>query len=207
MFPEELETERLRLHRFCSETVAPRDLYEAASRHSDTIDEETAHVGWSAHDHVQESRRFLERCEQWWADGDRATYAVVPKETEGGGHDHPQAGDRGGAFAGYTELDVEWDRRSAELGVWLRKRFWGRGYSGERAGALLELAFERLDLEVVAAVHLDGNENARRAIEKYVEEYGGRYEGRLRNWRAPGGDPRDAHRYTISREEYRAATT
>jgi RimJ/RimL family protein N-acetyltransferase len=87
--------------------------------------------------------------------------------------------------------------------MWLRKPFWGRGYSGERAAALMELAFERLDLELVAVTHLVGNEKSRRAIEKYVEAHDGRHEGRLRNRDATGEDPRDLHRYTVSAEEYR----
>lgn len=207
MFPEELETERLRLLQFCRETVSPRDLYAAAGRPSDTIEEETALLTWDPHPHVERSRWVLETNEENWENGDRATYAIVPKATESDGRDdYPQAGDCGGAFAGFTGLDFSWDRRSVEFGTWLRKPFWGNGYLGERAPVLFELAFERLDLELVEAVHVHGNERARRGIEKYLDEYGGRHEGRLRNRLAPDGEPRDAHRYTISREEYRQAT-
>lgn len=207
MFPETLETDRLRLLRFCRDNVAVRDFYEAMSRHSDTVEEETAHVGMQPHDHLRDARDAIRSNEQLWDDGDRAIYAVVPRETEGDGRDdYPQAGDRGGAFAGFTGLSIDWDVRSADLGTWLRKPYWGRGYLGERTPVMLDLAFDTLDLELVASVHLHGNEPARRAIRKYVDEYGGRYEGRLRSWEAPDGEPRDAHRYTISRDEYRAAT-
>jgi RimJ/RimL family protein N-acetyltransferase len=109
-------------------------------------------------------------------------------------------------LAGTTNLHFDWGRRTAELGIWLRKPFWGRGYSGERAAALLELAFERLDLELVGASHQDGNEQSRRAIEKYVERFGGQYDGLLRNFVPRGDEVRDLHRYTISQEQYREAT-
>jgi RimJ/RimL family protein N-acetyltransferase len=108
-------------------------------------------------------------------------------------------------LAGTTNLHFDWDRRSAELGIWLRKPFWGRGYSGERAAALLELAFDLLDLEVVGASHQDGNEQSRRAIEKYVERFGGQYDGLLRNFAPKGDEVRDLHRYTISKEQYQNA--
>ena len=66
----------------------------------------------------------------------------------------------------------------------------------------MELAFCRLDLEVVAVTHHADNDNSRRAIEKYVEAHGGRCEGLLRNWIPYGEEVADEYRYTISREEY-----
>jgi len=52
-----------------------------------------------------------------------------------------------GEIAGFGGFSVDWEKRTAVLGTWLRKRFWGRGYSGERAAALVEVAFENLDLD------------------------------------------------------------
>ena len=44
-------------------------------------------------------------------------------------------------------------------------------------------------------------------IEKYVERYGGRHEGLLRQHSPrPGGEVTDQHRFTITEEEYREAT-
>lgn len=64
------------------------------------------------------------------------------------------------------------------------------------------MAFDRLDLELVSAACIDGNEKSRRAITKYVERYDGRYEGLLRNWLPVDDTVADVHRYTISRAEY-----
>jgi len=51
------------------------------------------------------------------------------------------------------------------------------------------------------------NEKSRRAIEKYVEAHGGTYEGLIRNELVRDGDgPADVHRYSVTREEYGAAT-
>jgi RimJ/RimL family protein N-acetyltransferase len=54
--------------------------------------------------------------------------------------------------------------------------------------------------------HHADNEKSRRAIEKYVEAHGGRCEGRLRNWVPYGDEVADEYRYTITQDEYRAAT-
>ncbi|WP_279387616.1 GNAT family N-acetyltransferase [Natrarchaeobius chitinivorans] len=100
----------------------------------------------------------------------------------------------------------EWDRRMARIGFILGRPYWGRGYAGECADALTAVAFDHLDLEVVAIDHAEGNERSKRTIESFVDEVGGSYDGLLRNWLAIDGDVADHHRYTIGKEEYRRAT-
>ena len=68
--------------------------------------------------------------------------------------------------------------------------------------ALLRLAFDRLDLELVAIGYEDGNEKSKRAIEKFVETVGGQYDGVLRNRTPLGDEIADHHRYTVTREQY-----
>jgi RimJ/RimL family protein N-acetyltransferase len=115
----------------------------------------------------------------------------------------PREGEDGaGEAAGEAELAAVWDERTAFMTFGLRKRFWGRGYSGERAGALVRLAFEHLDLELLSVTHLVGNENSRRAIEKYVEHFDGRRVGRFRNQHVIDGEPRDVVRYEITQSDY-----
>lgn len=67
---------------------------------------------------------------------------------------------------------------------------------------MLELAFETLELDVVAVTNAPENEKSRRAIERYVERYGGRKEGHIRNDLVIDGEPRDSVRYSITREEW-----
>lgn len=194
IFPERIETDRLRLERLNRETVDVFELYRICSA-DDGIERVTEYLPWTPHDTVKETIEFLEDCEEDRADDKGAAYVVRPRDGEEGA----------GEIAGLTGLGVNWDRRTANLGLWLRTRFWGRGYAQERAAALIEVAFEHLDLELIAVEHQAGNENSRRAIEKYVDAHGGRHEGRLRNWATNGGEPVDQHRYTISRSEYEEA--
>lgn len=54
---------------------------------------------------------------------------------------------------------------------------------------------------VAIPLHAD-NDNSYRAVEKYVERHGGRYEGLLRNHAGRYDAPADHHRFSISQSEY-----
>jgi len=191
LFPTEMESDRLRYERLHPEEFDPYELYRHAHTGSPHIDEITEYVTWEPHEHPKESFDVVENCGEEFESGEGGTYVVRPKE-----------GDRAGEFAGLASIGVEWDRQLAVLGTWLRKPFWGRGYSGERAARMLELAFDRLDLEVVSVSHDPDNDNSRTAIQRYVNRFGGREEGRIRNDIVIDGEPRDSIRYSITREEW-----
>lgn len=196
MFPETIRTERLRLEPRTPEYVDVHELYRICS--SDPgIDEVTEYVTWSPHETPKETKEFLDRGARKREEAEAAAYVVRPREGEDGA----------GEIAGFAGFGCDWERDTATLGIWLRKRFWGRGYSGERAAALLELAFDRLDLSIVAVGHVPGNEQSQRAVEKYVDRFGGRREGRLRNALTDtDGTVHDEVRYTIAADEWRNAT-
>ena len=196
MFPETIETERLRLDPRWPETVDLDDCYRICSS-DPAIDEVTEHVTWDPHETKKETLEFLERGRKRWEDNEAAGYVIRPRQGEDGA----------GEIAGFGGFAVDWEKRTATLGTWLRKRFWGRGYSGERAAALAAVAFEDLDLALVTVSHLPENEQSRRAIEKYVDRLGGRREGLLRNHITfADGSVHDEIRYSITQEEWREAT-
>lgn len=191
LFPAEMESERLRYEHVSPETLDPLDLYEHVRADAPHIDEITRYVSWDPYEHPKQAVDWIEQCGDAFESQESATYAIYPTEA-----------DEAGEFAGFAGLHPDWDRRVATMGTWLRKPFWGRGYSGERAARMLELAFDRLHLEVVAVSHDPANDNSRRAIERYVDRFGGRKEGHIRNDIIVNGEPRDSVRYSISREEW-----
>ena len=65
-----------------------------------------------------------------------------------------------------TEKDDE-----CELGYWLGKPFWGRGYMPEAAAALLRHGFETLGMSTVWCGYYDGNDQSRRVQEKLGFDY------------------------------------
>jgi len=194
LFPDRIETERLVLEPLTTDHVDVLEYYEICS--SDPgIEKVTERLAWDPHETVGETLEYIESVEKRIDDAAGIDYAI-----------RPAAGEEGaGEIAGAGAVSIDWDRRAATFGTWLRKRFWGRGYSGERAAAMMELAFDRLDLDVVEVTHWAGNEKSRRAIEKYVEAHGGRHEGKLRNFDAVDGEPITQHRYTVTQAEYEAS--
>jgi len=197
LFPEYIETERLALEPLTTDTVDTLELYEHVRVGAPHIDEVTEYLTWGPHETPSETREFLQGVTEEREAGDGATYVIRPRDGEPGA----------GEFAGLTGIGVDWDTQAATLGTWLRKRFWGRGYSGERAGALIEVAFERLDLEAVVVTVHAGNEQSDTAVSRYIEAHGGHREGLLRNFQTDGdGRPVDCYRYTVTRSEYEAST-
>lgn len=53
-----------------------------------------------------------------------------------------------------------------ELGYWLGRPFWGRGYMPEAAAALLRRAFGELGMRAVWCGYYEGNDKSRRVQEK-----------------------------------------
>lgn len=190
VFPRTLETDSLVLCHPAHEGVNVFELYDRFREGSDDAVGVFEYVPQEPHATLRDAREQLAEFESTWEEGRAALYAVVSD---------------GDALAGVAGLSVDWDRQVGSPGVTLARPFWGEGYAGECARVLTDLAFERLDLELVAIGHEAGNERSKCAIRKFVDAVGGRYEGRLRN-RTPLGDRvADHHRYTVSREEYRQA--
>lgn len=192
MFPATVQTDRLRFERLHRENVTVRDFYEVVGPGSEAMFE---YVPRDPVGSMGEAADRLIRFEGQWNDRERAEWLLRPKDGEAGA----------GEIAGFAGLIFQWDRRRAMPAIRLRERFWGRGYSGERADALLELAFERFDLECVTVPVHAGNERSKSAVESYVERHGGRYEGLARNDAARSDGPADRHRFSIVRSEYEAS--
>jgi len=204
LFPRVVRTERLRFERFRPELVDALDegrLYHYYG-HEEGIEDATAMMTWEPHAHRKETADTLGMLAS--ADGE-AVYALFPRDeldVDPDGVD-PSALDAD-AFAGTAGLHPDWERRVAGFGMWLRKPYWGRGYSGERADAFVAVAFDRLDVDAVVVETYPENERSRRAIEKYVDRWGGSFQGTFRRFKAVDG-PQDVRRYAIDRGDYDAA--
>lgn len=186
-----MESTRLVYERLHPDTVDPLELYQHVNPEAPGIDMITRYVPWEPHASPKETAEFIRDCGEAFEADEDAHYVVRPTE-----------GDRAGELAGIAALHPNWECRLAKLGTWFRKPFWGQGYSGERAARFLDLAFDRLAFDVVAVTCDPENELSQRAIESYVDQFGGRREGRIRNDIVIGGEPRDSLRYSIGRAEW-----
>lgn len=195
IFPKEIRTERLRFRPAIPAHVNVHELYRIYS-YDEGIEDVTEWVAWNPHRDLEQTMDLLEEYQTKWDAHKRATYCIYPEDSE----------DDGDEIAGTTNIRVDWDQRRGRLGLWLRKKYWGRGYSGERAAALAAIAFDVLDLEIIVVSHIPGNKKSEKAISKYVNRLGGRKEGCIRNGLAgDDGSVYDQVQYSISREEWEAA--
>lgn len=195
VFPATMRTERLRFEAIRPDAFDPFEMYEHVREGAPDVDEMTEYLTWDPHPTPKATAQFVAHAGEGFDGSDEVHYAVYPTE-----------GDIAGEFVGTAGFHPEWDRRLATLGVWFRRPAWGNGYSGERAARMFELAFDHLDLEYVKVDHDARNDRSRRAITKYVERFGGREEGTLRNGGVRGdGEAYDLVRYSVSREEWAAS--
>ncbi|MCU0723145.1 MAG: GNAT family N-acetyltransferase [Planctomycetes bacterium] len=119
-----------------------------------------------------------------FAEGDAAVFAIERRRPK--------------ALVGAVELDLEPAHRRAELGYWIGKAFWGRGYATEAAREALRFGFEDLALEKIAAHHFARNPASGRVMRKL----GMSREGRLRRHVLKEGAFEDLEMYGILREEF-----
>jgi RimJ/RimL family protein N-acetyltransferase len=108
-----------------------------------------------------------------------------------------------GAFVGWCGL-TNWDpdNRSASLGYCLDPAMWGHGYATEAAHALLQWAFDTLDLNRVQAEADTRNAASGRVLEKigFVRE------GTLREDCVVNGEVSDSWLFGLLRREWRSST-
>jgi RimJ/RimL family protein N-acetyltransferase len=81
-----------------------------------------------------------------------------------------------GELAGSIEMRLVPTHRHAELGYWVGRTHWGRGYATEAADAVVRWGFATLLLHRVHATHFTRNP----ASGKVLLKIGMRHEGRLR---------------------------
>jgi [ribosomal protein S5]-alanine N-acetyltransferase len=134
----------------------------------------------------QRAERFLAACREMAENGTGARLAIERRAD--------------GAFIGWSGL-VRWnpDHRSASLGYCLDEAAWGQGYATEAAAAVLDWAFDALDLNRVQAETDTRNAASARVLEKL----GFLREGTLREDCIVSADVSDSWVYGLLRREWR----
>ncbi len=91
----------------------------------------------------------------------------------------------------------------AELGYWLGKPYWGRGYATEAAGALIDHVFQTYGVERITLGHFVDNPASACVIEKL----GFVLTGHAREDSLARGTDVDVVRYALARQSWQAQTT
>ena len=175
----DIVTERLRLTPWTNSEEDVKGLYAWAS--SPNVG---PHAGWKPHASLEESRSIIENVFMT----SRDAYAIRDKET----------GEIIGNISVYEDTARE-DVASMEIGYALKEECWGRGYMTEACRAIMDYAFNKYDLVIMAIRTSEVNVRSQRVIEKC----GFTYEGTLRKaYHIYTGVDRDSRLYSITREEW-----
>jgi [ribosomal protein S5]-alanine N-acetyltransferase len=103
------------------------------------------------------------------------------------------------ALVGALGLRFELEHDRAELGYWVGKPYWGRGYATEAARALVEYGFDTLGLHRIYARYLTRNPASGRVLHKI----GMTHEGHRRQHEKKWGVWEDDELYGMLRDDSR----
>ena len=188
MFPEQVETDSLDLIQMSLANVDVFGLYDLFGKESKGTEDVFEYIPQEPFTTIKDAQEWLAVAESEWEDRESARYLVFRSD---------------GTLVGLTVLSLEWNRKKGDLAVILAKPYWGNGYAQECAMVLTELAFDRLDLEVVTLGYDEGNDRSKAAIESFIDRVDGQYDGVTRNATRRGNRVVDAHNYSVTKEQYR----
>lgn len=141
-----MTTDRLLLRRFLES--------DAESLYTYAKDPDIGPIaGWKPHKSVEESLNIIKNVFTG-----AECYAICEKEN------NIAIGAIELKLQGHTDMTEREDE--CELGYWLGKPFWGRGYVPEAANELIRHAFEDLNMQTIWCGYYDGNIKSKRVQEK-----------------------------------------
>jgi len=110
-------------------------------------------AGWPPHQSIEESRNVIQNVLTG-----KECYAICEKENG------KAIGSIELKLNGHTDMTERDDE--CELGYWLGKPYWGRGYMPEAVKELLRHGFEDLGMTTIWCGYYDGNRKSKRVQEK-----------------------------------------
>jgi ribosomal-protein-serine acetyltransferase len=147
--PAELLTERLRVRALHRSDAGP--LHDAIE---ETLDDLVPWLPWARPGHTRtETRRYVRAARAAWARRTSFEFAIEERAS--------------GTLLGVTSLHrLDWLRRSAGLGYWIRRRRFGEGLATEASDAVVSHAFGSLSIHRVEALVALANKSSQRVVEK-----------------------------------------
>ncbi len=133
-----------------------------------------------------EAERWIGTHQPSFEEGKAATFAVTLRES--------------GDLIGAIGLSIKREHSHAEMGYWIGKPYWNKGYATESAKALLDYGFHTLGLNRIFAHHMTKNPQSGRVMQKI----GMTYEGTLPQHVRKGDGFVDLALYGITRNQYDA---
>ena len=158
---EELKTKHLLLRKMRLEDV--ECYYERIGSSEDV----TKYMLWQPHQSVQESKESVEKVLSRYEAGNSYTWAIALAEDD--------------SIIGRIDLlRFEESDSRCSFAYMLGKDFWGRGYGTECLKAVFGFAFEKMEMQTIAADHMSENVGSGKVMQKagmhFVQKHVGKYE-------------------------------
>lgn len=132
----------------------------------------------------ENAEKWLELCNAGIETGDSFRFAIREKEI--------------GKLIGTIGLHLSKEHHKAELGYWLGKDYWGKGYLTEALKAVLQFGFDHVQLNKIYATHFVYNP----ASGKVMQKVGMKFEGLLKQEYFHQEKFLDVNRYSILKEDF-----
>jgi RimJ/RimL family protein N-acetyltransferase len=174
----ELHTERLVLRPFCQSDAA--DVQRLAGDRA--IAATTLSIPHPYENGMVEE--WIESLARDYSEGNGVVFAVVQKES--------------GQLIGAVGLVIKQDHQRGELGYWIGKPYWGRGFCAEAARGIVGYGFMDLELNRIQAMHMAHNPVSGRVMEKLGMQQEGHLHQHVKKW----GVFEDLVAYGILKTEY-----
>jgi ribosomal-protein-alanine N-acetyltransferase len=177
-----LETNRLLLRPF-SMADAPRVQLLAGDR---AIADTTLNIPHPYEDGMAE--QWIGTHEERFRKGELVNFAIILKETN--------------QLIGAIGLLINKRFNRAEMGYWIGKDYWNKGYCTEAAAKVLEYGFTKMKLNKIHASHMSRNTSSGRVMARI----GMKKEGKLKEQVIKWGKYEDLEIYGITQKEWRKLT-
>ena len=129
--------------------------------------------------------KWLQNCAIGIESGETIRFAIREKEV--------------GKLIGTIGLHLNKEHQKAELGYWLGKNFWRKGYLTEALKAVLEFGFKELNLNKIYATHFLFNPNSGKVMLKA----GMKFEGLQKQEYLQHGEFLDVNRYSLLKQDFK----
>ncbi len=167
--------------------VRPLRNSDAESLYEHVQDEAVARwTLWIPHPYPKEDAlKFIRKTRRDIRHGKSYTFGILQTETAG-------------VIGAVSLMNINRHNQSAELGYWLGRRFWGRGYMTEAILLALRFGFERIKLHRVEAEVFEQNA----ASASVLQKAGFTHEGTARQANHKRGHWHNMHRFGILHSEF-----
>ena len=130
------------------------------------------------------AQEWIETHRAAFRDGKGVNFAIVLRERS--------------VLCGAIGLGIDAENSNAEMGYWIGKPYWGRGYCTEAAEAVLQYGFEVIGLHRIHAAHFPGNPASGRVMQRIGMGYEGCRRQHVQKW----GKFEDLKLYGILKNEW-----